>query len=104
MSQHEPKKKPYTPPSFARLDAKAAKTALETKAVPGDVNAKAMLKLVSASTAEQPRQINIAIQLPSGGHSGEMTLSAQALQFSDLEVLRKMLGLAEEVLRLEKSA
>ena len=37
MSQHEPKKKPYTPPSFARLDAKAAKTALEMKAVPGDV-------------------------------------------------------------------
>jgi hypothetical protein len=104
MSQQERKKKPYTAPSFVRVDAKTAKAALESKAVPGDMNAKAMLKLVTASTAEQARQINIEIQLPSADHSGEMNLSAHALQFKDLEVLRKMLALAEEVLRLEKSA
>jgi hypothetical protein len=104
MNQHESKKKVYSAPKFVQLDAKAAKTVLETTAVPGDVNAKAMLKLLSTPKAEHPRQINIEIQLPSGGDSGEMNLSAQALQVKDLEVLRKMLGLAEEVLRLEKTA
>lgn len=55
MSQHERKKKLYMAPSFVRLDAKAAKTALETKVVPGDMNAKAMLKVISASKAKPPR-------------------------------------------------
>jgi hypothetical protein len=51
---HKPKaaKKPYSAPSFRRLDANATKAALETKAVPGDVGARAMLNSISSSKTE----------------------------------------------------
>jgi len=55
---HKPKaaKKPYIAPSFRRLDASTAKAALETKAVPGDVGARAMLNSISNSKAELRRK------------------------------------------------
>jgi hypothetical protein len=51
---HKPKaiKKPYRAPSFRRLDANTAQAALETKAAPRDVSAKAMLNSISNSKAE----------------------------------------------------
>jgi hypothetical protein len=51
---HKPKaaEKPYRAPSFRRLDANTAKAALETKAAPRDVGAKAMLNSISNSKAE----------------------------------------------------
>ena len=45
-------RKPYGAPSFGRLNTKAAKAALETKAFPGDVGARAMLNSISNSKAE----------------------------------------------------
>jgi hypothetical protein len=39
-------KKPYSVPSFKRLDAATAKAVLETQAVPGDAGAGAMLELI----------------------------------------------------------
>jgi hypothetical protein len=42
-------KKPYSAPSFRRLDANATKAALETKAVPGDAGARAILNSISNS-------------------------------------------------------
>jgi len=45
-------KKPYSAPSFRMLDANTAKAALGTKAVSGDVGARAMLKSNSKSRAE----------------------------------------------------
>ena len=55
---HKPKaaKKPYIAPSFRRLDAITAKAALQTKAVPGDVGARAMLNSISNSKAELRRK------------------------------------------------
>jgi hypothetical protein len=55
-------RKPYGAPSFGRLNTKAAKAALETKAFPGDVGARAMLnsisnsKAASSKTSESNRQ------------------------------------------------
>jgi len=51
---HKPKaaKRPDSAPSFRRLDANKVKAALETKAVPGDVGARAMLNSISNSKAE----------------------------------------------------
>jgi hypothetical protein len=56
--QHKPKaaKKPYSAPSFRGLDANTAKEALETKSVPGDVGARAMLNSISNSKAEPRRK------------------------------------------------
>jgi hypothetical protein len=55
---HKPKvaKKPYSAPSFRRLDANTAKVALETKAAPRDVDARAMLNSISNSKAELRRK------------------------------------------------
>jgi hypothetical protein len=44
-------KKPYSVPSFRQLDTNTAKAALETKAAPGDVGARAMLNSISNSKA-----------------------------------------------------
>jgi hypothetical protein len=51
---HKPKaaKKPYIAPTFRRLDTNTAKAALETKAAPRDVGARAMLNSISNSKAE----------------------------------------------------
>lgn len=55
---HERKgtKKPYSVPSFKKLDADTAKAALETKAVPGDIGARAMLNSIGSSKAELRRK------------------------------------------------
>jgi hypothetical protein len=55
---HKPKaaKKPYSAPSFRKLDPNMAKSGLETKAVPGDVGARAMLNSISNSKAELRRK------------------------------------------------
>jgi hypothetical protein len=55
---HKPKaaKKPYSAPSFRQLDTNTAKASLETKAVPGDVGATAMLNSISNSKAELRRK------------------------------------------------
>jgi len=47
-------KKPYRAPSFRMLDANTTKATLETKAVPGDVGARAILNSISNSKAELP--------------------------------------------------
>lgn len=44
-------RKSYRTPSFRRLDANTAKAALEAKAVPMDVGARAMLNSISNSKA-----------------------------------------------------
>jgi hypothetical protein len=51
---HKPKatRKPYGAPSFRIVDASTAKAALETKAVPDDVGARAVLNSISNSKAE----------------------------------------------------
>jgi hypothetical protein len=51
---HKPKaaKKPYSAPSFRRLDANSAKVALETTAAPKDAGARAMLNSINNSKAE----------------------------------------------------
>jgi len=56
-------RKPYRAPSFRMVDANTAKAALETKAVPEDVGARAMLNSIRNSkaglwskTSESPRQ------------------------------------------------
>ena len=49
-------KKPYSAPSFRKLDPNMAKSGLETKAVPGDVGARAMLNSISNSKAELRRK------------------------------------------------
>ena len=104
MGQHERKKKPYTAPSFARLDPGAAKTTLESNSVPGDQGAKAMLKVIKASKAELRPKVNVEVRLPSGDRAGEVRVSAEALKVADIEVLRKMLVIAEEVLRSERGS
>jgi hypothetical protein len=50
---HKPKatRKPYGAPSFRIVDANTAKAALETKAVPEDVGARAMLNSISSTKA-----------------------------------------------------
>ena len=55
---HKPKaaKKPYSAPSFRKLDPNMAKSGLETKAVPEDVGARAMLNSISNSKAELRRK------------------------------------------------
>ena len=55
---HKPKaaKKPYSAPSFRKLDPNMAKSGPETKAVPGDVGARAMLNSISNSKAELRRK------------------------------------------------
>jgi hypothetical protein len=45
-------RKPYSAPSFRRLDLSTAKAAVETKAIPGDVGARVMLKSISKSRTE----------------------------------------------------
>ena len=52
---HKPKaaKKPYSAPSFRKLDPNMAKSGLETKAVPGDVGARAMLNSISNSKTKR---------------------------------------------------
>jgi hypothetical protein len=45
-------RKSYRAPSFRMVDANTAKAALETKAVPKDVGARAMLNSISNSRAE----------------------------------------------------
>ena len=42
-------KKPYSAPTFRRLDANATKAVLETKAVPGDAGTRAILNSISNS-------------------------------------------------------
>jgi hypothetical protein len=56
-------RKHYRAPSFRMVDANTAKATLETKAVPEDVGARAMLNSISNSkaelcskTSESPRQ------------------------------------------------
>jgi hypothetical protein len=49
-------RKPYSAPSFARPNTSAAKAALETKAVPADVGARAMLNSISNSKADLRRK------------------------------------------------
>ena len=49
-------KKPYSAPSFRKLDPNMAKSGLETKAVPGDVGARAKLNSISNSKAELRRK------------------------------------------------
>jgi hypothetical protein len=51
---HKPKasKKPYSAPSVRRLAANKAKAVLETKAVPADVGARAMLNSISNSKGD----------------------------------------------------
>jgi hypothetical protein len=56
-------RKPYRAPSFRMVDANTANAALETKAVPEDVGARAMLNSMGNSkaelcskTSESPRQ------------------------------------------------
>ncbi len=44
-------RKPYGAPSFRIVDANTATAALETKAVPGDVGARAVLNSISNSKA-----------------------------------------------------
>ncbi len=45
-------RKPYRAPSFSMVDANTAKAALENKAVPKGVGARAMLNSISNSKAE----------------------------------------------------
>ena len=47
----KPKRKLYLTPSFRKLDANKAKAALEAKAVPMDMGARAMLNSISNSKA-----------------------------------------------------
>jgi hypothetical protein len=46
----EAAKKPYRAPSVRMLDAKTAKATLETKAIPGDVAARAMLNSILSNS------------------------------------------------------
>ena len=58
----EATRKPYGAPCFRIVDANTAKAALETRAVPDDVGARAVLnsisnsKAASSKTTESPRQ------------------------------------------------
>ena len=97
-------KKPYVAPSLVRLDAKGAKAVLETKAEARDPNAKAILKFLGGSKPELQPKIDIELQLPSPHSEGELKVYAQALKLSDIELLRKMLIVSEEVLSVGKSA
>jgi hypothetical protein len=49
----EAAKKPYRAPSVRMLDANAAKATLETKALSGDVGARAMLNSISNSKTKR---------------------------------------------------
>ena len=99
MDQRE---RPKKPPSLVSLDANAAKAVLETKADPRDPNARAILKFIGGSKAELQPKIDIELQLPSQHSDAEFY--AQALKRGDIELLRKMLIVSEEVLRAGKSA
>ena len=104
LDQRQRPKKPYMAPSLVSLDANAAKAVLETKADPRDPNARAILKFIGGSKAERQPKIDIELQLPSQHSDAELKVYAQALKLGDIELLRKMLIVSEEVLRAGKSA
>jgi len=104
MDQRERPKKPYTAPSLVSLDANATKAVLETKADRRDPNARAILKFIGGSKAELQPKIDIELQLPSQHSDAELKVYAQALKLGNIELLRKMLIVSEEVLRAGKSA
>jgi hypothetical protein len=52
LSSPKPLENPIVPPSFRVVEANPAKAALETKAVPEDVGARAMLNSISNSKAQ----------------------------------------------------
>src|SRR5437879_11840108 len=61
-------------------------------------------KFISGSKAELQPKIDIELQLPSQHSDAELKVYAQALKLGDIELLRKMLIVSEEVLRAGKSA
>jgi len=103
-SKMDQRERPKKPPSLVSLDANAAKAMLETKADPRDPNARAILKFIGGSKAELQPKIDIELQLPSQHSDAELKVYAQALKLGDIELLRKMLIVSEEVLRAGKSA